>query len=356
MRLLAVLVVGALASYPWWNDLAVGPADDAPRPPALAGSTAGQQRGGCTATLSPSSGVPWRPGWCASPGYANHRIPRSPVVDRASTASIRTLPGAILNIDEFTEPIHFAASGTPMRRVKCLRYTCVGGTAAPVTGHERVAPGTDGQLIVVDTQRRRSYEFWRADRDPDGTVAVGADGTVRTASMNVVDLDGTGNRTAGGRRLNITGAGVSRLLGVVRANEIRAAAISPRTAIPHALSVSLPDSSTCADGFREPATKTDGRSRASSCIEEGSRFQLDPSYDCSSLPAKLGQAICHALQTYGAFDVDTNSSRFMVFYGQHRRSWSTGSGDYRAAGIEHDYSDLHLPMTRLRTLETWSGR
>jgi hypothetical protein len=39
----------------------------------------------------------------------------------------------------------------------------------------------------------------------------------------------------------------------------------------------------------------------------------------------------------------------MAFYGQNLRSWATGDGDYAAAGIDHDYARLDLPLRLLRS-------
>jgi len=231
----------------------------------------------------------------------------------------------------------------------------VGGKAAPLRGNEVVAGGSDGQLIIVDPERRRSYEMWKVSRDADGTVKINRDGSVTAASMSVTDLDGRGVKTAQGKNLNITGAGVSRLFGVIRANEVKAASHSPRSAIRHALQVSLPDEMICSGGFRRPATKTDGRSRSTGCVEAGARVQIHRSYDCGTTLRKLRRAICFAMQRYGGYVMDSNGSNVMAFFGQHTRSWRAGAKDYRKAGITGDYYDLGLPMRRMRVLATWSG-
>ena len=311
---------------------------------------------GASATITPHSGRPWRPGNVPAPGYTNHVLRYSPVLNSHETTMIRSLPGVLLNIDEYTEPVYYSTTSTARRTVNCVTYGCVGGTRAPITGDEWVAPGTDGQLVIVDTKRRRTYELWQATRDSDGTVAVDSDGSVTAGSMSIVDLDGRGNKTADGENLNITGAGVSRMFGLIRANEIKAAATSPATAIPHALQVSLPAAMNCAEGIRRPATKTDGQSTSTSCVQEGARFQLAPRYNCRGVPTKLGQAACYAMKKYGAYNMDNNGSTYMLVYGQHMRSWATGITDYAEVGIWSDYQNLGLPTSRMRSLARWFGR
>jgi hypothetical protein len=83
---------------------------------------------------------------------------------------------------------------------------------------------------------------------------------------------------------------------------------------------------------------------------------MDPTFDCSTVTKKMGQAICYAMQKYGAYDIDNAGSTTMVFYGQHRRSWSTADSDYAAVGISGDYSSLGIPMSRMRVLSSWNGQ
>lgn len=308
----------------------------------------------CAATITRAGGLPGRPARCADPSYFLPPIPSSPALDRTETSTIRTIRGAQLSIDRGADPVHYAPPGTPLRPVRCHTHACAGGTTAPVTGEEWVAPGDDGRTIVVDTHRRRSYEFYQVDRDTDGTVRLDSDGAVPVGAMSVVDLDGRGNRTPDGENLNVTGAGVSLLPGVIRAHEVEAAAVDPRNAIPHALRVALPASDTCADRFREPARKTSGRSREPGCVVLGARIQLDPRFNCSTLPRMISQAVCYTLQKYGAYTADA-AGTWMMFYGQHRRSWATADRDYAAVGIDADYSHLELPIDRLRVLATWDG-
>ena len=301
------------------------------------------------------AGMLWRSGAATNPGFPNHVIPSSPVLNGQESPQIRSLQGVLMATDEYAEPVYYSNARTELRLIRCVTHGCVGGTSAPIVGDEWVAPGTDGQLVIVDSERRRTYEFYQTSRDADGTVKLNSDGSITVGSMSIVDLDGRGNKTAEGGNLNITGAGLSRIFGVVRADEVKAAATSPATAIPHALQVSMPAGMNCAAGFREPATKTDGRVTSGACVQEGARFQLDPTYNCDAIVTRMGQAVCFALQKYGAYNADSNGSNYMMVYGQHRRSWSTGDTEYAKVGIWSDYENLGIPTTALRSLANWSG-
>ncbi len=298
-------------------------------------------------------GVLWRPAECAAPGYANTRIPARPRLDAAGTSALRRVPSALLNIRDYTEPVTYPRLDTPVRRVRCTVHPCVGGDQVPLTGDEVVAGGTDAQLVVLDLARHRSYELWRVEREDDGTVRLSPDGSVAAGSMSVLDLDGRGDTTVTGEAPTVTGSGLSRMLGLVRAHEVEAARDRPRAAIPHALEVSLPAATNCRGTFRPPATKSDGQGRPP-CVLQGSRLQLDPSYDCSGLELPMAQAVCVALQRYGAFVTD-NGGENMQVYAQHEDSWPGGGRAYARAGIDGDYQDLGLPMDRMRVLRAWTG-
>jgi hypothetical protein len=347
----AALLAGALvllgaASWAAPAQASTGPA---PLPGTAAATTVVPT---CAATLTSTTGNPWRPGTCSSPGYANLPIKASPVLDDAATRVVRALPSAMLNYEEYGEPIFFASSATPLRRVTCTVYACAGGVQARLDGAWKPAHGSDGQLAVVDLAARKTYEFWRIERDGDGTVRVRDDGSVRASHMSVTDLDGRGNATPTGGKLGVTGAGVSRILGVITKADVAAALVDPAKGIRHALQLSLPGAKNCTS-FRAPATKSDGRA-VTGCVPEGSRVQLDPSVDCSTIQATLfTKAVCHALRTYGGYTIDNNGSDRIAIYGQ---TPSSAPIAYRSAGVSWDYQGLTgLPITRLRVLRSWDG-
>jgi hypothetical protein len=271
----------------------------------------------------------------------NTPIPSSPVLDARSRAIAEYLGGqaAIANLEEYGVPVFDADESTPRHRVACTRWRgCdLEDVLVPIPADATPAPGGDGAMVVIDWSTRNAYEFYGAERHPDGSWTAGWGGVIS------VDSDGY---KADSPHLP-TGAGVSRLAGVVRAFEVAQGEIN------HALVFSTDNA--CARGYRYPAAKTDGLSTRSNCIPEGSRIQLDPSIDVERLPdaTPAEKMVARALQTYGAYAVDNGGARIAVIfeppYGQ--------PDPYPAAGFPHDYPAMpNIPWQRLRVLHRWNGR
>ena len=263
-----------------------------------------------------------RPFTAASP----LNVPVSPsVLPRSDSASLVSLLTAThkmyANLDEFGIPIYTATATTPRYNVTCTAPwgTCgLSKQPVPIPDDAIPAPGSDGAMVVIDPTTHRSFEFWQASKTA---------GNWSVSWGSVVALDSDGTHSSG------TGSGISRLAGVVRASEIAAGVID------HALVFS--SNLTCRATFVSPATKTDG-SRDQACIPEGSHIQLDPSIDVDRLPGITAgeRAIGHALQTYGAFCVDSGGASMAFSFER-----VTGSAPYVQAGLAWDYFNMvHLPQ------------
>ncbi len=240
----------------------------------------------------------------------------------------------VANLYSYGVPIYEADASTPRYSVNCLRDWGVCGLEqepVPVPLGAVPSPGSDGAMVVVDFSTRRSYEFFKAERRPDGGW--------QAAWGGVVDLDGPGTPGAA------VGAGVSRLAGVVRAREIADGRID------HALVFSTDNA--CTQAYRYPASKTDGGSTRPDCIPEGARIQLDPAVDVDALGlGSAERAVARALQTYGAYAID-NGGAPMAFIFEN----PAGEADpYPAAGLRWDYFGLDgIPWHSLRVLRQWDG-
>ncbi|OBI72387.1 hypothetical protein A5663_08055 [Mycobacterium sp. E740] len=242
------------------------------------------------------------------------------------------------NLVEFAIPVYSADSDTPRTTVTC-RITKWG--ACPFAGHPvpipdgaEPSPGSDGAMVVIDHDNRLLYEFWQARHENNQwTTSFGA--------VNHLDGSGWGTYDNGFS----TASGASRLAGVIRVDEMR------RGEIPHALA--LQSDSTCADVFRSPAIKTDGTYRGPDCVPEGARIRLDPDVNIDEL--NLGPAdrvIAQALQTYGAYVVDTGGAPLSVAFERDLTAAAESPGTtYEQHDLQWDYSRIDgIPWERLQVL------
>ena len=146
---------------------------------------------------------------------------------------------------------------------------------------------------------------------------------------------------------SVTGAGVSRLAGVVRIAEVE------RGEIRHPLVFSTDIA--CSGAHRFPASKTDGLSDDPACIPQGARVQLDPDLDVDALEGLTAaeRMVARALQRYGAYAIDNGGAR--MAYSFERPS---GEDDpYPSVGLDRDYRRMdEIPWERLRVLRSWDGR
>jgi hypothetical protein len=155
----------------------------------------------------------------------------------------------------------------------------------------------DAHAVIVDAGRSREYDFFHLWND---------DGTWHAASGVVLRLDGSGwynGRFCARGLCGPWGARASSAAlggGLIRISEARAGVI------PHALACSIPRN--LVGSPISPATTSDGHGHGS-LIPMGARLQLDPALDVTALGLEPGEEmIARALQTYGAYVVDSSSS------------------------------------------------
>ncbi|MCL7960264.1 MAG: hypothetical protein M8861_08735 [marine benthic group bacterium] len=237
---------------------------------------------------------------------------------------------AIYEVDESTNPV----------AVTCTEPwgTCPleGGLhRIPVTAQP--APGDDGTLVVIDWSEGRTVELWQAVQRSEDSWS--------TSWGTTTPIDGTGIPDVFGN-----GAGVSHLAGVIRVEEIAQGRID------HALVFST--NNACRDVYRFPATKTDGKSSRIDCVAEGARIQLDPAVALDGLgltPAE--RAIAQALQTYGAYAIDTGGTPMAFYFEIASDATPSDPGSvYTGSGLLNDYFVLDaIPWEHLRVLNTWDG-
>ena len=294
-----------------------------------------------TLTVTPSEAATTRPFAPSSP--FNVLIKTAPQLDPGSAAMVARAARAgqaYANLYEYGIPVYGSTSTTPRYSIRCAMEGAWGhcplsDRPMPIPAHARPSTGSDGAMVVIEPDGSMG-EYWQAARTSTGwTASWGA--------INSVIGSGWGGSS--------TGAGASRLGGVIRVSEIQEGLID------HALVVQ--SDTVCAGVFRAPAIKTDGNSTRTDCLPEGARLQLDPSIDVSRIagitPAE--RTVARALQRYGAYVIDRGGAPLSMSFERAPDATASSPGAvYAAAGLSWDYYGMpRIPWSRLRVLKTWQG-
>jgi hypothetical protein len=163
--------------------------------------------------------------------------------------------------------------------------------AVPLPANAIPAAGTDKEVIVWQPSTGHLWELWRVlEEDGHWTACWGGEIADAYTSNGIYPAPfGAG------------ASGLSLLGGQIHLEDLEHGAIN------HALEVLIPD--TQGPGFVWPADRTDGASKDTDAIPEGTRFRLRPSLSLGSLhlsPAAL--EIATAIQHYGMIVGDTGGA------------------------------------------------
>lgn len=216
--------------------------------------------------------------------------------------------------------------------------------AVPIPSHARPAAGTDKSLVVWQPSSDTLWEFWKAERRPDGWHARYG-GRILRVSTSPGFYNGN-DRYWGGSASSLSIAG-----GLITPEELRAGRIN------HALAIALPEIK--GGQWSWPAQRADGNSSDPYSIPEGARFRLDPRLDIAALGlSRVGRILAEAAQRYGLIVRDRAAC--VTFYardaGQHRRNPypKLFDGRYPSALL------ARFPWNRLQMLalhlSTWRSR
>lgn len=138
-----------------------------------------------------------------------------------------------------------------------------GSTTVPIPAGTKIAPGSDGQLAILDPTTGTAYGIWQAKYDSSTDTWSGSWGGMTDLSGD--GIDDTGSTTA---------AGIARYAGVVTADEF-ASAVAANTGLNHALAFST---DLAGPDFVYPAIKSDGQNLAGvvTPIPEGTESSWTP--------------------------------------------------------------------------------
>ena len=288
----------------------------------------------------PAAGRPF-----AASSPFNLPIKAHPALDPNSAAMVARASRAGMvhaNLFEYAIPIYQAGSRTPRHAVACTGPASWGSCPLeagplPIPPGAAANKGSDGAMAVVDPGTNTVSEYWQAVRSDSGAWSA------TWGAINTLSGSGWGGSS--------TGAGASRIGGVVRVAEVQAGVID------HALV--MQSDNVCRQVYRAPALKTDGDSVRPDCIPEGARLQLDPGIDVASIrgitPGE--KAVAKALQLYGAYVIDRGGGPLGIsFELAPDAGWGTPGSAYTAAGLAWDYYGMpKVPWSKLRVLASWNG-
>jgi hypothetical protein len=201
-----------------------------------------------------------------------------------------------------------------------IQYGKPGGTVfVPLPLEARPAPGTDGELAVVNVETGEEWGLVNGEIDGEGHWLVG--GLYRYHIQNSgIPPKGFAHR----------GAGIGSFAGIVRPCEVE------RGYIGHAVTIAY--DSPCAPDICKannwpavisPFTKTDGEVLSKFDIPEGARLVIKPEISRRDiLDACLGVKGCivwtQNMQEYGAFIVDNSAHPKTYAEGDATANWSSG--------------------------------
>ena len=169
-------------------------------------------------------------------------------------------------------------------------------SAVPIPDDAKAAQGLDEHMTVWQPSTDTLWEFWKAEKRPDGWHARWGGG-MRNVSENPGYF--TKDSWPGAEPYwGATASSLPLLGGLIRLDEVRARKID------HALAFALP--SIRAGVYSLPAQRTDGRDPRPGAIPMGTRFRLDPDLDLETLPLPpVTRMVAEAVQRYGMVLRDT---------------------------------------------------
>jgi len=231
----------------------------------------------------------------------------------------RSRPGNYnLNFTAYTYPVYYVADATGEYPVKS-RWGNLDRKKIPWNPEWLPAPGSDAQIILLDPEQGREWNFWQVEF---------RDGVIHASNANLVDGD---YRTKEDGFPPSRGIGVQYLAMLVRPEEVVEGEIR------HGLS--MPIRNTDGTHFVAPATKLEHPGRPDG-IPEGMRFALTVTEGeieewLASLSPEVehmkwyGRILARALRDYGWFITDTSGAAHL----QHE-AWVTAGEKWSNLGLD----------------------
>lgn len=280
--------------------------------------------------------------WYADTSFWNTPIPTNPAIDSNSSAMVAAAVTPYVAAATFSNSDAWGISYIDATNTSAKTYTiacteyCTGDTINfPIPAGAQPTTGSDHHLVVINGTQE--LDMWLSSYD--------ASTDSWSAGVRVInDITGWGAYCALGQHCNgAEASGFALLGGDVRPEEIKQGHID------HALSMITPY--TRAGYIACPATHTDGAYNDPAAIPEGTRVQLDPSFnvDAQSWP-DWEKTIAKALQVYGAYVVDTGGALAV----RGVTDQNLGSDSWASVNTPKAANISDLPWDKLRVLQIQS--
>jgi hypothetical protein len=217
----------------------------------------------------------------------NQRVDGLPVSDRSSSL-VRSMGLGDRLMADFTIPYTTAGKGQRKLRVKFLYGRESDRGPYPIPPRAPIEEGQDRHLIVVDRDRCRLYELYKARRVAGGKRWRAGSGAI---------WDMRSNRLRPRTWTSADAAGLPILPGLARFAELQ------RGGVDHAFRFTTERPR---DSFVYPARHSDGDSRSPRLPPMGTRVRLKAGFDVSGFPPQA-KAVLTALKAYGMILADTGA-------------------------------------------------
>ena len=277
----------------------------------------------------------------------NTPVGRFAVYHERSDFHVASLQGSLTSDPkQYTYPVYQVDSTTPLVSVslrgwysnvvdggRTLRNQRGGEARLPVPVGALPAAGTDAQMIMINPATGDEWGASNLQKTSTGWRAW-------NAYHYNTRWNGVPPKDRSGRPFFLRGAGVPYLAGLVRPCEIA------RGRIDHALAFAN-DFPTPRHVY--PATKSDGKSTNEAAMPEGSRLQLDPSLDESTIRGwgcvDACLTVARALQRYGMILIDASGREKVMF---------EYDGTARWGGLISSKTVSPIPLAAFKLLEPCS--
>jgi hypothetical protein len=178
--------------------------------------------------------------------------------------------------------------------------------------------GPDSALVVIDAERRKAYDFFQLNPEPDanGSLVQEGLGTLcEKGGYTTYSLDGPGfgwnaptDKRAdpkGNLRLGIRAAGSAMAGGIITRSEVSRVLAGDDNAVPHALAICL-HANQLQRGWVFPAVSEDGYAdNYAGTLPMGTRLAIDPTkIRPDEVDTPMGKALWTTLTQYGGYVVD----------------------------------------------------